>query len=187
MVVAVLLLAAGAASVWLRRAADEQTVVVDERVGVLRGVRFGASSASVRARLGPPTDQEDGFFPAEADFTGPPMIPSPRSDQGTRTPPAELHYDENAYLVSPTVGVFAMASVAGGAITRAGIGVGDDLDRVRERYDRVSCGAAIAGEPLFGDDYPTYPWCRTKVGEIGVFFGGDPIESITLTRFVDRE
>lgn len=168
-----------------KRAGEEQPVIlVDERAGVLRGVQFGDTSVRIRARLGAPSDDEDGFFPAGADFTGPPSIPSPRSDQGGRARPETLHYEDTAYLVSPTVGVFSMASLAEGARTRAGVGVGDDLERVRERYDRVSCGDAIAGEPLFGEDYPTYPWCRTKVGAIDVFFGEDPIESITLTRLV---
>jgi hypothetical protein len=169
---------------WVAGAEDEdpQVIVVDERAGRLRGVAFGETAEEVRARLGAPTDEADGFFPEGADFTGPPAIPSPRSDQGSRVPPEELHYDDTAYLVSPTVGVYSMAMLARGARTRAGIGVGDDLEEVRKRYDRVDCGNAIAGEPLFGSDYPTYPWCRAIVGEVRVFFGADPIESVTLTR-----
>jgi hypothetical protein len=129
-----------------------------------------------------PTDAEDGFFPAGTDFTGPPSIPSPPSARGTRTPPETLHYDDAAFIVSPTAGVYAMATLANGARTTAGVGVGDDLDHVPEVYERAECGEAIAGEPLFGDDYPTYRWCRVTVGNVGVFFGEDPIESITLTR-----
>ncbi len=74
-----------------------------------------------------------------------------------------------------------MATLADDARTRAGVGVGDELARVREAYEGVECGEAIAGEPLFGDDYPTYSWCRTRVRRIRVFFGEDPIESITMT------
>jgi hypothetical protein len=171
-------------TVWLADGDDNdaEPVLIDERAGRLRGVGFGDTAADVRARLGEPTDDEDGFFPAGTDFTGPPAIPSPASDQATRLPPEEMHYDDTAYLVSPTVGVFSMAILADGARTRAGIGVGDELDRVREVYDRVDCGEAIAGEPLFGDDYPTYPWCRAIVGRVRVFFGEDPIESVTITR-----
>jgi hypothetical protein len=173
--------------VWLavRNGGTPQAVLVDEQVGRLRGVTFGDSSSAVRARLGEPSDDEDGFFPHGADYTGPPAIPAPASDRGSRTPPDELHYEDAAYLVSPTAGVFSMAILAEGARTRAGIGVGDELERVREVYDRVNCGEAIAGEPLFGDDYPTYPWCRAVVGDVRVFFGEDPIESVTLTRLAD--
>lgn len=159
-----------------------EVVLIDEQAGRLRGISFGDTVAEVRARLGEPSDDADGFFPEGADFTGPPAIPSPASDQGSRAPPGNLHYEDTAYLVSPTVGVFSMAILAEGARTRADVGVGDELERVRERYRRVDCGEAIAGEPVFGDDYPTYPWCRAIVGDIRVFFGDDPIASVTLTR-----
>jgi hypothetical protein len=75
-----------------------------------------------------------------------------------------------------------MATLADGAETRAGVGVGDDLERVRERYRRVSCGESVAGESLLGGDTPMYPWCRAIVGNVRVFFGENPIESITLTK-----
>jgi hypothetical protein len=170
---------------WIAGGDDEEPVpvLVDERAGRLRGVEFGDTADEVRARLGEPTDDEDGFFPAGMDYTGPPSIPVPRADHHPPVKPEELHYDHMALLVSPTVGVYSMAIVADGARTRAGVRLGDDLERVRERYARVRCGEAVAGEPLFGDDYPTYPWCRALVGETRVFFGDDPIESITLTRY----
>lgn len=166
------------------RSDDEaQPVLVDERAGVLHGVRFGDSEDGVRARLGEETDDQPGVFPAGADYTGPVSIPSPESDRGSRVPPSELHYDDTAYLVSPTAGVFSMATLDKGARTRAGVGVGEELERVRERYDRVECGEAVAGEPLFGGEVPTYRWCRALVGDVRVHFGGDPIESITMTSY----
>jgi len=76
-----------------------------------------------------------------------------------------------------------MAILERGARTRTGVGVGDELDRVRERYERVECGEAVAGEPLFSGEPPTYSWCRALVGGTRVFFGGDPIESITVTSY----
>jgi len=166
-----------------RRDEEVQPVLVDERAGVLHGAGFGDGENAVRARLGEETDDRSGFFPAGADYTGPFAIPSSVSDRGSRMPPSVLHYDNFAYLVSPTAGVFSMATLERGARTRAGVGVGDDLARVRERYDRVECGEAVAGEPLFGGETPTYPWCRALVGGIRVFFGEDPIESITLTSY----
>ena len=165
----------------LRDDAAGTPVRVDERAGMLRGVRFGDSSARVRELLGEPSDREQGFFPEDADFTGPPSIAAPQSDQGTRVPPETLHYDDTAFLVSRTVGVFSMATLSPAAETRHGVGVGDPLERVRERYASVRCGEAVAGEALFGDT-PMYPWCRARVGDVDVFFGEDPIESITITR-----
>lgn len=166
-----------------RRDEEAQPVLVDERAGVLHGIRFGESESEVRTRLGEETDDRPGYFPAGADYTGPFAIPAPLSDQASRIPPSELHYEDTAYLVSPTAGVFSMATLEEGARTRAGVGVGDELALVRERYERVECGGAVAGAPLFGGDTPTYAWCRALVGEVRVFFGGDPIESITLTRY----
>lgn len=170
-------LALGAIAFATRDGAPE-IVVADERAGLLRGVRFGDSAADVRSLLGEPSDAEPGFFPAGADYTGPPAIRAPRSDP---RPPQALHYDDTAYLVSPAVGVFSMATLAAGAVTRAGRGVGDDLAPARAAYRRVTCGEAAAGESLLGGD-SSYRWCRAIVGRIRVFFGGDPIESITLTR-----
>lgn len=147
-------------------------VVVDERGGSLGGVRFGAATSEVRARLGEPSDGEDGFFPAGTRYTGPPSIPAPAGDRR----PAALHFGETAYLVSASAGVFSMATVAEGARTRAGVAVGDPLARVRERYGRVRCGEARRSGAA------GYAWCRALVGPVRVFFGGDPIASITLTR-----
>jgi hypothetical protein len=164
---------------------DEETppVLVDERQGVLHGVRFGDVEAEVRARLGEETDDRDGVFPEGADYTGPPVIRPPKTDLGSRIPPSELHYDDMAYLVSRTVGVFSMSTLEHGARTREGIGVGDALELVRELYGRTECGEAVAGEPLFGGDPPTYPWCRAIAGDTRVFFGGNPVTSITMTRY----
>lgn len=76
-----------------------------------------------------------------------------------------------------------MATLEKGARRRSGVGVGDPLDAVVDRYDGVRCAEAVAGEPLLGGETPTYRWCRALVDGTRVFFGGDPIESITLTRY----
>jgi hypothetical protein len=160
-----------------------RSVLVDERGGSLHGVRFGDGEPAVRERLGPPSDDAQGVFPEGRDYTGPPAIPSPRSDQRPPRMPTPLHYGDTAYLVSPTVGVFSMSTLESGARTRAGVGIGDDLDRVRARYDGAHCSESVAGEPVFGGETPMYPWCRVIVAGTRVFFGEDPIQSITLTRY----
>jgi hypothetical protein len=97
--------------------------------------------------------------------------------------PILLRYDETAYLLNArTKRVFSMIVSKRGATTRAGVGVGDPLSRVRRKYGDAVCGRAVAGEPLFGGETPTYPWCRVRLGDIEVFFGDDPVESITVTR-----
>ena len=102
------------------REEDTAPMIVDERRGVLAGVRFGDSEQRVRQRLGAESDDRSGVFPAGVDYTGPPSIPSPAADQRARARPANLHYDDVAFLVSPSVGVFVMATVADGARTLAG-------------------------------------------------------------------
>jgi hypothetical protein len=179
--VAVAVAVTAAAAVFVARGQDEpRAVLVDERRGVLHGVAFGDPLDSVRARRGEPSDDSQGFFPRGADYNGPPAIPNPPSDP--RAAPTPLHYGETAYLISPTVGVFSMATLEDGARTKAGVGIGDALDRVRESYRRVRCGESVAGEAVLGGDTPMYPWCRATVGEVRIFFGEDPIESITLTK-----
>jgi hypothetical protein len=177
--VLVIVIAAAAAAVVLADG-DRPAVHVDERRGVLEGVAFGDDVGRVRSLRGEPSDDDPGFFPSGSDYTGPPGIPIPAADG--RVAPTELHYGTTAYLVSATAGVFSMATLDDAAETRAGVGVGDDLELVRKRYHRVTCGESVAGESLVGGDTPMYGWCRAIVGNVRVFFGEDPIESITLTK-----
>jgi hypothetical protein len=163
-------------------AQQSRPVLVDERRGVLHGVRFGDSEGDVRARLGEPTDHAEGFFPQGADYTGPPSISVLKTDRRPPRRPTPLHYDDAAYLVSPTAGVFAMATLEDGARTLRRVAIGDALPTVNNRYGGATCNAAVRGEPLSGGKPPTYRWCRVRVGRIAVVFGGDPIESITLVR-----
>ena len=80
------------------------------------------------------------------------------------------------YLVSPTVGVYAMATTAKGSTTKAGVGVGDPLAGVATSFKHIDCGRYGRRRE------PTYNWCRATLPKAKVFFGGDPIRSITLTR-----
>jgi hypothetical protein len=88
---------------------SEGSAIIDERAGVLVGVRFGDTAEAIRQRLGKPTDARPGFFPAGDDYTGPPAISSPAADQGPPTvPPREFHCEDLAFLVSRRVGTFSM-------------------------------------------------------------------------------
>ena len=153
---------------------DKPAAAVHENAGTLGGVHFGETAPQVRDRLGNPSDSAEGFFPKGAVYTGPPGIPSP--DQGAGAKPAPLHYGDSAYLVSPTVGVYAMATLAKGSRTDSGVAVGDPLAKVATSYKHIDCGQVPRGEA------PAYDWCRGTLPHVRVFFGGDPIRSITLIR-----
>ena len=152
---------------------SSQPVPVDEQAGTLGGVALGDTEKQVKVLLGNPSDDAPGFFPKGVSYSGPPGIPSP--DQATARKPDMLHYGKTAYLVSPTVGVYAMATVAKGSTTRADVGIGDPLAKVSTAFKHIDCGQAGGGES------PSYDWCRATLGKTKVFFGGDPIRSITLT------
>jgi hypothetical protein len=149
--------------------------LIDEQRGRYGQVGLASTEAEVRAAFGEPGDG-DGFYPLDADsFRGPEFIKAP-----DRRKPTVLRYEEVAFLVSSD-GVFAVSITRPEATTLRGVSVGEPLQAVRGNYDRPKCGESVTGEPLFGGETPTYAWCRVRVGSTDVFFGGDPIESVTLT------
>ena len=155
---------------------DEQFPrLIDEQKGRYGEVGFGSTEAEVRAAFGEPGGG-DGFYPLDADsYSGPEFIKAPDGRK-----PTVLRYEEVAFLVSSD-GVFAVSVTRPEATTLRGVAVGEPLQTVHENYDGRRCGEAVAGEPLFGGETPTYAWCRVRVASTSVFFGGDPIESVTLT------
>ncbi len=152
---------------------------IDEHTGSYGGVAFGASVADIRSAFGEPLPG-DGYAPDGERFRGPEFIPTPED-----RPSAKLKYEETAFLVAASVGMYSLMTTNEGDATRAGVAVGDPLARAKAAYENVRCGESVAGEPLFGDELPTYPWCRARVDDVDVFFGDDPIASITLS-LVDR-
>ena len=147
-------------------------VVVSEAEGSVLGIRLGSHERRIRRVLGKPV-AGDGYFPLGEHYRGPVAIPSPG-------PGLVLRYDDFAFLLSGER-VFSFMVTREGAKTSRGVAIGDDLDEVRRTYDAVRCGEAPAGETLFGGT-STYPWCRARVGRNAVFFGDDPVASITVTR-----
>jgi hypothetical protein len=154
---------------------DQFPRLIDEEQGRYGEVAFGSTEANIRAAFGEPGGG-DGFVPLDADsYRGPPSIRSP-----DRRKPTLLRYEEVAFLVSSD-GVFGITVIRPEASTLGGVRIGQPLRVVEEKYERPRCGEAVAGEPLFGSETPTYAWCQVRIASTNVFFGGDPIESITLT------
>ena len=155
--------------------------VVDETAGAFRGVRMGAGEADVRRVFGEPGDGE-GFFPLGESFGEIGGAPAVRNwPHDWRGRPTVLRYEGVAFLVGPR-GVFAFVVTEEGARTKRGVRIGDSLERAQRVYD-AGCGEQPYGEPLFGGDTPTFRWCRGTIAERHrIWFGRDPIRSITLAR-----
>lgn len=121
-------------------------------------------------------------FPEGPDYTGPAARDPIAQDRPRLTDcPERASLQRHGYLVSPHRRDLLNGNArAGCANARRGR---DDLELVRVRYDRTECGEAVAGEALLGGETPTYLWCRAIVSGTRIFFGEDPIESITLTRY----
>jgi hypothetical protein len=153
---------------------------IDEVAGSYGGVRMGASEEDVRSVFGEPGEGE-GFFPLGTEFGeigGAPAVRNWPPDD--RAAPTVMRYEDVAFLVGSR-GVFAFVVTAEGARTRRDVAVGDRLVAARRTYD-VGCGEGVAGEALVGET-PTYPYCRGTIGErTRIWFGEDPIRSITLAR-----
>ena len=98
----------------------------------------------------------------------PTVVDSPEG--GTHT----LRYRDAVYLTARGR-VFALLVADRRARTLRGVGIGDSLDRVRERYGQLRCGTTP------GREYPDHPYCAGKLGRLSISFGENPIKSITIS------
>jgi hypothetical protein len=154
---------------------------IDEVAGSYGAVAMGASEADVRRAFGEPGGGE-GFYPLGNDFGEIGGAPAVRNwPPNDRTEPRVLRYEDVAFLVGSR-GVFAFVVTADRAHTRRGIAVGDPLAQARRAYD-LGCGEGVAGERIGGGVAYRYPTCRGTIGgRIRIWFGEDPIRSVTLAR-----
>lgn len=162
-------------------AQQERRAVVNETAGAYRGVRLGDSEDDVRRVFGEPGAGE-GFFPLGESFGEIGGAPTVRNwPPRWRGRPIVLRYEDVAFLVGPR-GVFAVVVTEDGATTRRGVRIGDALARARLVYG-ASCGVQPYGEALFGQRTPSCRWCRATIrNRIRIWFGRDPIRSITVAR-----
>jgi hypothetical protein len=151
-------------------ARQEPVVHVNTQLGTLAGVRMGDTAGAVERRLGP-TTYATGFLPRSAKrFTGPRSIHAVDGIQ-----PAVAQYRDHAFLIG-SVGTYALTTVAPGAVTQRGVRIGGRLDSVRTAHPKAHCGRYPGGEAA------VYRWCSARIGPNKVFFGGNPIESMTIVR-----
>jgi hypothetical protein len=160
----------GAAARGPAGAAQDTPRLIDVNAGVVAGVRIGDTAGQIEAKLGRATYGSE-FAPRQRQpFTGPIAIPAPDSIQA-----AVAQYQRHAFLIG-SIGAYSLKTVAAGATTQRGVGIGEPLSAVRKAYPGTRCGRYHPGEGT------AFRWCSARVGLNSVFFGGDPIVSITVTR-----
>ena len=156
----------------------ESGPLVDERRGAYHGVEMGDSEAAVRRVFGEP-ESRMGFAPSDhlpAEIGVPQSLPVLGAGI-----PRPLRYDDAAFLVAEGYGVYALIVDEEGARTLRGVAVGDDLDDAKKAYN-LRCIDVAGGESL-GGNVEFYPSCSATLGrKIRIWFGRDPIRSITLLR-----
>ena len=167
---ALAVLAGGAFVALWDRASDGAGTLVDDERGAYRGVRIGDGVDEVANALGEP-ERSPGFAPAgesPADAGVPQTLPGP----GT-----VLKY-EDVSLLAGQQGVYALMVTERGARTKRGVAIGDSMADARRAYE-LKCIDVAGGESLLGEQEFS-PSCRASVGRLRIWFGRDPIRSITL-------
>ena len=143
---------------------------MNTQLGTLAGVRMGDTAGAVERRLGPAT-YAAGFRPRSARrFTGPPSIHAVDGIQ-----PAVAQYRDHAFLIGER------------RYLRPHDGRAGRRDAARRPYRRTARLRADGPpestlRPVPGGEAGEYSWCSARIGPNNVFFGGNPIESITIVR-----
>jgi hypothetical protein len=148
-------------------------LVIDEHAGTINGVGLGASPREVRRAFGEP-DSDSPLLPT--DDVGLPWIVAPPKNHPRDERAISLAYRDMDFLAMRSTGVYKLAVWRAGARTTGGVRLGDPLATARQRYPRISCG--IRNE---NSEYPAYPYCCGRFGAHWIWFGQDPISSITIS------
>lgn len=161
---------------------------IDEERGTYRGVGIGDRPAAIFRVFGrkPLSGTDEPVSPLKDDFVdigGATVISTPKRCKGRAPGPsgvATLRYDHVSFLLCDER-VTGLIVAVQNARTLRGVAVGDDLSKVQRAYPRLACGKAPYGEGLSGEQ-PSYPYCGGKLRERRwIWFGRDPIRSITIS------
>jgi hypothetical protein len=171
---------------------DENPTVVrsiDLVRGTYHGVGIGDDAAAVRRVFGRRAfarlDREP-YVPTNAEFGevgGPTVLNHPCKPPAAarrRSRLAVLRYEDASFLFCDGR-AFALMVIAKEASTWRGLRIGDELEKARDLYAGLTCGDAPSG------DFGQYPYCAGEIDSLGkdpplhVWFGEDPIASITIS------
>lgn len=158
---------------------------IDERRGAIRGVAIGADKRAVRRALGsyerPPqaypiepleVDEGEGSGGPWSVETGPHHL----GPGGIRGEQVTLRYQGASFFVRRDR-VFGFMITAPGTPTSRGVSIGDRLKQARKAYPSLKCEAQSQGDTTAVQKAACFG--KAPKGRY-IYFGGDPIESITV-------
>lgn len=151
---------------------------IDENAGAYRGVSFGDPVRAIKQVFGeqrPAGEYERGtpFRYPDGGTYGPWVLQFGDYDPFGPT----LRYYDVVFTFKGRHGLGAFEVVEPTAGTRKGVRIGDPLERADAAYPELRCGTVNEDT-----DYEEYPACTGKLGPGRfIWFGGDPIKSITMS------
>lgn len=169
------------------RDTSTRTLDVDERRGSVDGVRIESTKRVVRERFGDygrdpqaypieplEIDEEEGSGGPWSVVTGPHHL-GPGGIEGEQV---TLRYRGSSFFVRHDR-VFGFMVTSTGSATSRGVRVGDDLATVKREYPHFRCEDEYRGETTATQK----AHCSGEAADdLLTYFGGDPIESITVVR-----
>lgn len=153
--------------------------LIDPGAGTVNGVGLGDHRAAIRRELGPA--RTEGFMlprlPDDVvleDIGLPWTLDSLPGVRRTRV--LTLFYDRMSVLVAPRMGAYAFFVWRPHARTTSGVRLGDSLTSAVRRHPGLRCGIRNRAS-----EYVPYPYCKGRLGDNYIWFGQDPIRSITVS------
>jgi hypothetical protein len=141
---------------------------LDLNAGTYGGVGLGSATAEIRARFGPGESAPNGpAAPLGDEFSEIGAALSIPLPHGGRVEQRDiLRYEHAAFLIADER-AFAIVVTSGDEI-------GERLEDVSRRHG-LRCGETAGGE------YREYPYCVGRIAGHFVWYGEDPVRSITLS------
>ena len=148
--------------------------IIDLDTGTYRGVRFGSTLDEVTERFGRGVSQGPAttLSNPQGNDGAPPVL----GFGGTSRAPRGLRRYRNVVVFFAGRRVHTLLVDDPRAATAGGVAIGDPLDRVKEVYEDALCGTVDENT-----EYEPYPACYLKRKGHYIWFGPDPIRSITLS------